>query len=86
MRRECNRLSKAIHRALESESEALLGKEHDRASKARKRAPESEALPRKEHDRASKAKKRAFRSHRVNRISTTLKFLTEATLEDLEFL
>ncbi len=46
MIRECDRLSKARHRALESESEALLRKEHDRASKAKKRAlePESEAL------------------------------------------
>ncbi len=44
MSRDCDRLSKARHRALESESEALLRKEHDRASKAKKRAlePESE--------------------------------------------
>ncbi len=33
MIRECDRLSKARHRALESESEALLRKEHDRAKK-----------------------------------------------------
>ena len=52
----------AKKRALEPESEVLLRKEHDRASKAKKRAlePESEALLRKEHDRASKAKKRAL--------------------------
>ncbi len=37
MIRECDRLSKARHRALESESEALLRKEHDRASNAKKR-------------------------------------------------
>ncbi len=36
MIRECDRLSKARHRALESESETLLRKEHDRASKAKK--------------------------------------------------
>ncbi len=38
MIRGCDRLSKARHTALESESEALLRKEHDRASKAKKRA------------------------------------------------
>jgi len=50
VRRECDRLSKTRHKALESESEALLTK---KASMCKKRAlePESEALLRKEHDR-----------------------------------
>ena len=48
----------AKKRALEPESEVLLRKEHDRASKAKKRVlePKSEALLRKEQNRASMAK------------------------------
>ena len=38
MRRECDRLLKAEHRALESEFEALLTKECDRLSKIKRRA------------------------------------------------
>ena len=53
-RRERDRLSKARHRGLESESEVLQRKEQNKASMAKKRVlePESEALLRKEHDRA----------------------------------
>ena len=52
-------MSKARHRNLESESEALLRQEQNRASMAKKRVlePESEVLLRKEHDRASKARR-----------------------------
>ena len=61
MRRERDRLSKARHRGLESESEVLRRKEQNKASMAKRvLEPESEALRRKEHDRASKAKKRAL--------------------------
>ena len=56
MRRECDRLSEARHRSLESESEALMRQEQNRASVMAKKGvlgPESEVLLRKEQNRAS---------------------------------
>ena len=73
----------ANKRALEPEFEALLRKEHDRASKAKRvLEPASQALQRKEQNKASMANKRALEpeSEALLHVNVTVSILYSGSL------